>query len=112
MISRALVTTLLLSILIYPSIGQATNKVIACSSDESQCGSKCYLVETHKCKSGFVCRKEEGWCGDKCFNPTTHKCIWGLICLKSEVWCNQKCFNPAIQQCGQSKLINIITKNV
>lgn len=112
MISLLLVTMLLLTNLIYPSIGQTMDKMITCSSGENQCGSKCYVVETHKCNSGYVCHKEEGWCGDKCFNPTTQKCIWGLICLKTEAWCNNKCVNPVTQDCRQSKLIDIIAKTM
>ncbi|CAF1443423.1 unnamed protein product [Adineta steineri] len=103
-----IVTTFVLLNLVHLSMNQTTNTTVTCSSGESRCGSKCYSIETHKCKSGFVCRTEEGWCGNTCFKPLIQKCIWGLICLKSEIWCNNKCINPTTQQCRTKKLIDII----
>ncbi|CAF1363049.1 unnamed protein product [Adineta ricciae] len=85
--------------IIYSAFGQTTSEPIECLRNEKQCGSKCYLPDTHKCNSGFVCRKEEGWCGKVCFNPATEKCIWGLICTKSQIWCNNKCMEPTNGKC-------------
>jgi hypothetical protein len=99
-----LVTAVLLAICIHALNSQVTNQVIECSTGESQCGSRCYSLETHKCNSGFVCHKDESWCGNKCFNPITQRCFWGLVCLKSEGWCENKCFDPTTQHCHRGKL--------